>query len=549
MSTVLDPQDPDPTPLTHTVPSNGSATPIENSASMKDALKPNVKSNTGRPLVIGAAILSVCAALLFVPALLGSFGQDTSQFVFHNVKRGSLLIQVTERGNLESQQNVKVFCEVDDIAGDNLDGTAILEIVPNGSEVKKGDLLVRLDSSGHLERLDKQTLDTETAIAKQIQAKISYESQVAQSETLEKEAELAVELAKLQLDMFVHPENGTNVLEADEIERSLDDTENEILAAKANLKLIENERRGTEELFKLGYAGKSDVDKVRLDYLQAQSALAAKVNRLETQLATLGKKTDFERRMSEMQYKGDVTTAKRTLDQVRLNNVAEIAKAKVGLEAADRQLDKEQERLARYKDQLEKCLIYAEQDGMVAYATRSRYSRSSTVAEGAMLRERQHILSLPNLRRMQVKTSVHESVQNQIEPGQPVTVRIDAFPDRVYTGSVKSIGVLPEQGSWHNSDSKMYETYVTIDEDVNELKPGMTAMVEIHIDQVDDVLTVPVQAVQQKGKETYLFTERDGRVVRQDIEVGRTNDKFVEIKSGLNEGDRVVLNPLAVIDS
>ena len=110
--------------------------------------------------MIGIAILSVCAVVLLAPSLTGRFGQDTSEFVFHNVQRGSLLIQVTERGNLESQQNVKVFCEVDDIAGDNMDGTAILEIVANGSEVKKGDLLVRLDSSGHLERLDKQTLDT-----------------------------------------------------------------------------------------------------------------------------------------------------------------------------------------------------------------------------------------------------------------------------------------------------------------------------------------------------------------------------------------------------
>ena len=94
----------------------------------------------------------------------------------------------------------------------------------------------------------------------------------------------------------------------------------------------------------------------------------------------------------------------------------------------------------------------------------------------------------------------------------------------------------------------MYETVVTIDDEVEQLKPGMTAMVEIHIDKVEDVLTVPVQAVQQKEKETFLYVERGGRVERQDIEVGRTNDKFVEIKTGLGEGDRVVLNPLAVVE-
>ena len=185
---------------------------------------------------------------------------------------------------------------------------------------------------------------------------------------------------------------------------------------------------------------------------------------------------------------------------------------------------------------------------MVAYATPSRYSRTSTVAEGALLRERQHILSLPNLKLMQVKTAVHESVQNQISEGLPVTIRIDAFPDTAYSGSVKSIGVLPDQKSWHSSDTKMYETYVTIDEEVMDLKPGMTAIVEIHIDDVQDVLSVPVQAVQQQEKETFVYVERGNGVERQEIEVGRTNDKLVEVKSGISAGERVVLNPMAVVN-
>ena len=94
----------------------------------------------------------------------------------------------------------------------------------------------------------------------------------------------------------------------------------------------------------------------------------------------------------------------------------------------------------------------------------------------------------------------------------------------------------------------MYETYVTVDEEVDQLKPGMTAMVEIHVDRIAEVLTVPVQAVQQKEKETFLYVERNGHVERQQIEVGGTNDKFVEVKTGITDGDRVVLNPLSVVE-
>ena len=481
MSTVAGPESGD---FEAVVASNGRTIREPSTAPLPDKLAPSSGSSSSR--------VALWTTLLLVALALGAVGvramsglkPNTDKFVFHTARRGTLLVTVTERGNLESQQNVKVFCEVDDINGDGLEGTAILEIVPNGTQVNKGDLLVQLDQAGHLDRLDAQVLATENAKAAQLQAQISYENIQTQAETLEEEAKLQVEIAKLQLQMFIHKENGTNALEADEINRQIDATENEILAAKASLQLIENEKKGTEELFKLGYAGKSEVDKVRLDYLQAQSTLSAKINTLETQLATLEKKTDFEYRMSQMQFQGDVNTAIRELEQTRRNNTAEIAKAKVALDAAVRQFDKESERLERYRDQLAKCEIRAPESGMVAYATPSRSSRTSTIAEGALLRERQHILSLPNLTTMQVKTSVHESVQNKIEEGLTATIRIDAFPDRAYSGTVKSVGVLPDQGSWHSGDTKMYETYVTIDEAVEQIKPGMTAMVEIQIDRV-----------------------------------------------------------------
>jgi len=490
----------------------------------------------------------VFASAFAAPRILDRFRNQTNNFIFHTVERDTLPITVVERGNLESQRDVKVFCEVDDVHGDGIEGTAIIWIIPNGEHVKAGDLLVEIDSAGHLEQLDLQILDTDRVRAEQIQADVIHINQMSMNKTAKAEAELAVKLAELQLEMFMDSEKGTHKLEVDAIQREIDDTENEILAAKAKLQLARNEKDGIEALFKLGYQSKSEVDRTRLDYLQAQSSLAASINRLETKMATLRKKTYYEWQMSLLQFEGDVETTERNLEQVQLNNEAELAQAVAALNGANRALKKEQERLARYEQQLENCKIYAEQEGMVAYAASSRYSRSSTIGEGALLRKRQQILSIPNLTRMQVKTAVHESVQNQIKEGLPVTIRLNAFPDRAYTGSVKSVDVLPDQGNWANSDTKMYKTFVTIDEDVQELKPGMTAVVEIHVAEIHDVLTVPVQAIVQSQQLTYCYVERQGRVERQEIEIGRSNEKFVVIKSGLVENDRVVLNTNAIVD-
>ncbi len=149
---------------------------------------------------------------------------------------------------------------------------------------------------------------------------------------------------------------------------------------------------------------------------------------------------------------------------------------------------------------------------------------------------------------MQVKTSVHESVLDQIRPDLRALIRVDAFPDRVYQGTVKSVAVLPDQGGWFSPDTKVYKTIVTIDEEVEQLKPGMTAVVEIDVDRLTDVLTLPIQAIVQVAKHTYCFVDVAGTPERRTVTLGRTNDKFIQVTEGLNEGDRVVLNPMAIVD-
>jgi HlyD family secretion protein len=148
---------------------------------------------------------------------------------------------------------------------------------------------------------------------------------------------------------------------------------------------------------------------------------------------------------------------------------------------------------------------------------------------------------------MQVKTSVHESVVDRVRVGMAADIRLDAFPELRYAGTVKAVAVLPDQGGWLSSDTKVYETIVVIDQEVDQVKPGMTAVVELFVDHVEDILAVPVQALLQRGGETWCYVADGARMRRQVVTLGQTNDKFVEIRSGLVAGDRVVLNPSAIV--
>lgn len=149
---------------------------------------------------------------------------------------------------------------------------------------------------------------------------------------------------------------------------------------------------------------------------------------------------------------------------------------------------------------------------------------------------------------MQVTTAVHESVLDQVRAGLSATVRIDMFPNKRYKATVTKVAVLPDRGGWLSSDTKVYSTTVRIDEDVDKLKPGMTAVVEIHVDRLDDIISVPVQSVVQSNGETWVYVNNYGRVNRKTVELGKTNDKFVEITKGLDAGEQVVLNPMSIID-
>ena len=149
---------------------------------------------------------------------------------------------------------------------------------------------------------------------------------------------------------------------------------------------------------------------------------------------------------------------------------------------------------------------------------------------------------------MQVKTAVHESVLDDIRQGLTATVRVDAFKEKSYRGTVQSVAVLPDQDSWMSSDTKEYETIVTVDEEVEQLKPGMTAVVEIHVDLLENVLSVPVQAIKEIKGDTWCYVDGGRSIERRPVTLGRTNDKFVEVRAGLEEGDRVVLNPMAIMD-
>ncbi len=318
---------------------------------------------------------------------------DFDQAVWQEVNRSDLDVIVLERGNLESQASVDIMCEVEDVRKDNINGTTILWMVPNGASVQKGDLLIELDPTPMQEALDDQILFTENALAEKIQAEANLKNQMTINATAKAEAELQIKMAELDLEMYIDKENGTQKLSVEANKRRIDDVNNEILSAQATMELRQDEQRGIQTLFKLGYASRNEVRRIELTYLQAEAQFAAKLNQLRTELSTLKKAETYEHRKELMSLEGKVATAKRGLETVLRNNEARLAQVEALMRARDESLKKEEERLERYQSQLAKCKIHAPQSGLVAYPI----SKSLEVREGLAVMYRQKLLSIPNL--------------------------------------------------------------------------------------------------------------------------------------------------------
>jgi len=168
------------------------------------------------------------------------------------------------------------------------------------------------------------------------------------------------------------------------------------------------------------------------------------------------------------------------------------------------------------------------------------------IEEGALVRERQVIVRLPDPKRMQVKAKVNESKISLAREGQAATIRLDAFPGVELTGVVEKVNEYPAASSWWAANVKEYDTIVRIVDSPVMLRPGLNAEVNIRVDHQADVLQVPVQTVIEHGGTYYCAMRNGSKWEGREIKVGATNDKFVLIREGLEVGDLVAMNAAAL---
>lgn len=209
-------------------------------------------------------------------------------------------------------------------------------------------------------------------------------------------------------------------------------------------------------------------------------------------------------------------------------SVADIKNLKVNLDIEQRKVDD-------LRNVLTQFVIKATADGMLIYKT----DRSGVkIKTGSSLDPFDPVVAtLPDLSSMLSKIYISEIEVKKVRAGQSVQITLDAFHDKPITGHVASIANIGEQ--LPNSDSKMFEVMIKIDNSDSRLLPSMTTSNRVMIKSYDNVVYVPVECV-QTGEDSipYVYT-KEGK--KQIVIPGETNDKNMIIEKGLTAGSAIWL--------
>lgn len=471
-----------------------------------------------RPVLL-IALAAVALAGLWL--LLAPSGTSESATAYYEVKRGDFTVSVVEGGTLAAVNEVSVRNEVE--------GTArVIYIAKEGSYVKKGDLLVELDSSQAQDQVNVQRINAEKATNALVTAQLTLDIQRSQTNSDISAAQLKLQLAKLDLDKFDKAQASVSLLEAT----------NKLVQVAAQLAVIQDTYTNTVKLAAKGYETKMKEDSDRLSVLQNQNALVIASNEIFMLV-------NFDLRKQRATFLAAVEEAQKELDRVLQQSENRIAQYESDLITQSNTLVLNQKKLERDEKNLGACKIYAPQDGLVVYAiSDSHFSSESLIEEGATVRNRQELIKLPNTSRMKVTVKIHESNINLIRAGQPALVVLDSMPDTPFRAVVEKVGLLPDsQSRWGNPNLKVYNTEVVITDPLPDVKPGISAKAEIIVTNVADAISVPIQAVTTLKGRQVVYLANGGEPDPRAVEVGLFSTKFIQILSGIAPGDRVLLSP------
>ncbi len=307
-----------------------------------------------------------------------------------------------------------------------------------------------------------------------------------------------------------------------ELQKELNERESELKSLKAELKQREENLKAME----LDYEMQMNSAKLEYELSKVQvvedEGLLPKKNLEEAKL-----------RLSAAEEKYNKTKEK--LEAAKREAEANIEIIKVKIKNA-------QNNYNFAKESLDKMTIRAPSSGLVVLNEIWVGGEERKVQAGDSIWSGYCVISLPDFSTLKTKVWVSEVDAGKISKGQKAIISIDAFPGLKVKGEVESIAQVGAKRNW-DSTKKEFEVILSLSRIDDRLRPGMTAHGEVIIEEINDVLKIPIESVKEEEGKNFVFIKTKFGTKKREIRLGKRNSTHIIVEEGLKEGERILLVP------
>ncbi len=445
------------------------------------------------------------------------------------VKRGDLIIGVLLSGGVNTKVKHKLNLEVPV-------NTKLVGVVDENTFVKAGDIVARFETESLQTSID----DLKVSISN------------AEKDLNVAREELAILISSNAADMKVAQDNLDDAVSAYNKYRKLEgpksknEQDQRVSDAYQKLKDAETAHQLAREAYYNPTDVPEDEDAEEILKKAYESALKnLKSARISYRNTILDRKI-FKRYTQPNNYKNardKVARMELTLKKEHVRTQSTLAQKQNALTNAELKLRRMQRDLEQKLYYLSQMQLVAPVDGYVTFgdSDRNRWGRAE-IKVGMDVYRRQVLITIPDMSWLVVDVDIPEQYRSKVRKDAPVVITPDSVQNLKISGTLSHIAPLPILlVPWDANSAKAYRSVVEFSSDDPRIVSGINVRVEIVSETLNDVLYVPVEAIFEEGGKFFVYRDESDTPHEVEVEIGKANDNYVEIKSGLDENDVVYL--------
>lgn len=421
-----------------------------------------------------------------------------------------------ERGEIGSEQEVKLSSPFQ---------SKVDTILPEGSVVKPGDLVVKLGDEETRDRWERQRLKL-----RQTELQVPLTTEKGRLDAwrlgLEREnAALDLKIAKLKFQLLDTGRAGTAIVEAAQTLGTL----------KAERETLTATLPEATQLHEKGYL--SDTELAAMKKRLAEVDTEAAATRVKLEALEQGPRSE-ELALERLKVEKAASALAGAEKRLRAGKIDAHMDEQRDAQAKDRAADAE----LYWRKLRDAARITTPVAGVVIYDDIWTGSTMAKVKPGDAVDEGTSLVTIADPTRQIVRAQVNDAAAARLHEGLAVRCLFDAYPGLVLDGKVQAIA--PVAGARLDGDLnklQAVEVRVALAHPDARLRPGMSANLEFVLEAEPNRLLVPTQAISHDAKASWVFTWERGKPVRHDVTLGRSNERETVVLTGLKAGDEVLL--------